>query len=65
MCGTRKLNGAKTLFLYVLYNKEIGDRIITCSSFHLKKVGKTNPHKGGTRYEASLNDSLQFTPKVR
>lgn len=60
-----KLNAAKSLFLCVLYNKEVGGRIITCSSFHLKTAGKTNPHESGDPYEASLDGSWWFTSKVR
>lgn len=47
----------ESFFLYVLYNKELEGRIITCSRFYLKMVGKTNSQKGGNRNEASLSDS--------
>ena len=48
-----------------MYNKEIGDRIITCLSFHLKMVDKASPHRGGTTYEVNLGQGLWFILKLR
>ena len=61
---TGKLNYIQS-FSICLYNKEIGHRIITCSSFHLKMVDKASPHRGGTRSEVNLDQGLWFIPKVR
>lgn len=55
----------QSVLLYVLYNKEIEDRIIICLSFYLKMVGKINFQKSDNRYEVSFNNSLWFVFKMR